>query len=133
MFFFSPSRTLAHMAIVSMGSAPRNRLSRTTRRTMRSQVPLNAYSPPLSVMLLRAEIYSLNASGWTDVMLLLSAWMPSKMATSFFPSRSDMDGSITRICRANSYFGTKMRSPLDSSVKCSFISSMSMHSGLSRS
>ena len=45
----------------------------------------------------------------------------------------DFDGDWTRILRENSYFGTKIRSPLESMVKCLFRSSMSMQRGDSRS
>ena len=61
------------------------------------------------------------------------AWMPSKMTISSFLSLSDLEGSSTRIWRANSYFGTSILSPRASLVKCSLRRSMSMHLGLSKS
>ena len=82
---------------------------------------------------LRAEMYSLKASGCTWVIMLLRAWMPSKITTSSFFSLMDLEGSCTRIRRENSYFGTNTRSPRESMVKCRFSSSISMHRGDSRS
>ena len=75
----------------------------------------------------------MKASGCGPAISSFRAWMPSKMAISSGPSLSDLLGSMTRIRRANSYFGTKMRSPLVSAAKCSFSSSMSRQRGLSKS
>ena len=59
--------------------------------------------------------------------------MPSKMATSLFPSFKGVPSWSLRICRANSNLGTRMVSPLESLVKWVCSRSMSMHKGDSKS
>ena len=55
MWSFSPRRTLYHMERVSTRSVPRKLQSRTARRVIRIQVPLNRSASP-SRMSERAEI-----------------------------------------------------------------------------
>ena len=48
----------------------------------------------------------LKALGFFPTITSLSAWMPSKMASSSGPSFSGWEKMSERICRANSYLGT---------------------------
>ena len=127
-YAFSPRRTLYHMDRVSPRSVPRKLKSRTARRARRIQVPLKRSVSP-SRILERAEIYSVVASGWRPAMSSLRAWMPSKMAISFWSSLSREPRLSLRIWRANSNLGTTTHSPLESLVKVSSSRSISSRRG----
>ena len=81
----------------------------------------------------RAEIYRQVASGLRPAHSSFRAWMPSKMATSFFFKRSGSPRRSLRIWRANSKRGTMIVSPRESLAKWSLSRSMSMHRGDSKS
>ena len=69
------------------------------------------------------------ASGWRPAMSSLRAWMPSKMAISFFSSLRGVPRLSLRIWRANSKWGTITHSPRDRREKVSSSSSMSSSRG----
>ena len=129
MYSFSPRRTLAHMRTVTSAFQARNLLSRTVRRSRRSQVRLKATSPASSRKSERAEMYTLAAAGLRPVIMSLRAWMPSKMAISSFPSWRGWLLMSERICRANSNLGMRIFSPRSREAKCRLSRSMSMQKG----